>query len=156
MPVEIRREDLSDPVARELIAALNAEIRRRYPNPLDWHFDLTTEDVDPGRGAFVVATAGNADVACGAVRLIGEGIAELKRMFVIPAFRKRGIGSAVLAFLESEARAIGAARIVLETGIRSPEGLALYRRAGYEEIEKYGPYVYSEVSVCMGKDLAAE
>ena len=97
------------------------------------------------------------DVGCGAVRLIGEGLAELKRLYVTPACRQRGIASTVLAFLESEARArYRATRIVLETGVHSPDGLALYRRAGYKEIEKFGPYVDSLVSICMGKDLAAD
>jgi putative acetyltransferase len=78
----------------------------------------------------VVASEGGVDVGFGVVRLIGEGLAELKRLYVTPACRQRGIASAVLAFLESEARALRATRIVLETGIHSPDGLALYRHAG--------------------------
>ncbi len=155
MPTQIRRERLSSPAAIGLITALNTELRGRYPNPVDCHFDLTAEEVVPGRGAFVVASEGGVDVGCGAVRLIAEGLAELKRLYVTPACRQRGIASAVLAFLESEARSLGASRIVLETGIHSPDGLALYRHAGYGEIEKFGPYADSLVSICMGKDLAA-
>lgn len=156
MPTQIRRERLSSTAAIGLITALNAELRGRYPNPVDCHFDLTAEEVVPGRGAFVVASEGGVDVGCGAVRLIAEGLAELKRLYVTPACRQRGIASAVLAFLESEARRLGASRIVLETGIHSPDGLALYRHAGYGEIEKFGPYADSLVSICMGKDLAAD
>jgi ribosomal protein S18 acetylase RimI-like enzyme len=156
VPTDIRRERLSNPAATGLITALNTELRGRYPNPVDCHFDLTAEEVTPGRGAFVVASEGGVDVGCGAVRLIGEGLAELKRLYVTPACRQRGIASTVLAFLESEARALCATRIVLETGVHSPDGLALYRRAGYKEIEKFGPYVDSLVSICMGKDLAAD
>ena len=153
MPTDIRRARLSSPSASALIAALDVELRGRYPNPLDCHFDLTEEEVTPGRGTFVVASVDDLDVGCGAVRLIGEGLVELKRMFVVPALRGHGIGSAVLGLLESEAAALGASRIVLETGVRSPDALALYRRAGYREIEKFGPYVESTISVCMGRIL---
>jgi ribosomal protein S18 acetylase RimI-like enzyme len=102
---------------------------------------------------FVVASIGDTDVGCGAVRLIDDGVAELKRMFVVPEFRGRRIATDVLCALEAEARALGASRVVLETAIRSPEALALYGRAGYREIAKFGPYVASSISVCMGKDL---
>lgn len=152
--VDLRPERLSSPSAAALIVALNTELRERYPNPVDCHFDLAEKDVAPGRGTFVVASVQNTDVGCGAVRMLNEGLAELKRMFVVPGSRGQGIGATVLRFLESEARSLGTTRIVLETGVRSPDALAMYRRAGYSEIDRYGPYVESVVSVCMGKDLS--
>jgi GNAT superfamily N-acetyltransferase len=151
--VEVRREQLSSPAAVALITALNAELSGRYPNRLDCHFDLAEGEVEAGHGMFVVASIGDTDVGCGAVRLIDDGVAELKRMFVVPEFRGCRIATDVLCALEAEARALGANRVVLETGIRSPEALALYGRAGYQEIAKFGPYVASSISVCMGKDL---
>ena len=156
VPTQIRRERLWSPAAIGLITALNTELRGRYPNPVDCHFDLTAEEVVPGRGAFVVASEGGVDVGCGAVRLIAEGLAELKRLYVTPACRQRGIASAVLAFLESEARLRSArAGSCSRRGSTHPDGLALYRHTGYGEIEKFGPYADSLVSICMGKDLAA-
>ncbi len=151
--VGVRGEQLSSAAAVALVTALNTELSGRYPNRLDCHFDLAEEEVAAGRGMFVVASIGDTDVGCGAVRLIDDDVAELKRMFVVPELRGRRIAAVVLSALEDKARALGANRIVLETGIRSPEALALYGRAGYHEIEKFGPYVASSVSVCMGKDL---
>ncbi len=74
--VDICREPLASPSARELVAALSAELRGRYGNPLDCHFDLVEDEVRPGRGTFAVAAVGGMQVGCGAVRLIGEGLAE--------------------------------------------------------------------------------
>lgn len=128
LEVDLRRERLSGPSAATLIAALNAELRGRYPNPVDCHFDLAEKEVAPGRGTFVVASVDGDDVGCGAVRMISKRLAEVKRMFV-PGSRGHGIGTTILAFLESEARSLGATRIVAETGVRSPDALGTYRRA---------------------------
>jgi putative acetyltransferase len=59
----------------------------------------------------------------------------------------------VLEALEAEARALGIARLVLETGTRQGEALALYRRTGFSRIPPFGEYVGSPLSVCMAKDL---
>ena len=89
-----------------------------------------------------------------AIRRLGDDEAEIKRMYVLPALRGRGIGGALLDALEAEARALGVRRLLLETGERQPEALALYRRAGFVVIEPYGEYVDSPLSVCMAKTLA--
>ena len=151
--MEIGRAELTSAEAQALIAALNAELAARYPEPGANHFSLAADEVAPGRGAFLVAREGGAPVACGAMRLIDATTVELKRMYVAPAARGRRLGAAILAALEAEARALGATRAVLETGVRQGEALALYRRAGYEEIPAFGEYVGSPLSVCMGKRL---
>jgi ribosomal protein S18 acetylase RimI-like enzyme len=113
--------------------------------------------VAEGSGAFLVAyvpDVGSA-VGCGAVRRIDEVTAEIKRMYVAPAGRGCGIGKQVLAELEAEARRLGVRRLVLETGPRQPEALALYRGAGFTEIPLFGEYVGSEFSICMEKVLDA-
>jgi ribosomal protein S18 acetylase RimI-like enzyme len=75
-------------------------------------------------------------------------------MYVAREARGRGIGRAVLDRLEAEARTLGLARLVLETGTRQLEALALYRRAGFTEIPAYGEYAASAAtSVCMAKEL---
>jgi GNAT superfamily N-acetyltransferase len=80
-------------------------------------------------------------------------VAEIKRMYVAPAVRGRGIGRQVLQELEAIASHLRANRIVLETGLRQPDALALYRRAGFVEIPLFGEYVDSPLSVCMEKIL---
>lgn len=154
MSVVIRPSRLDAPAARALIAALNAELLLRYPEEGATHFGLTVDEVASGRGAFVLAWRDATPVGCGAVRRIDDGVAELKRMFVATAARGAGIGGRILAHLEDEARALGVARLVLEAGERQPEALALYRRAGFVEIPRFGAYVDSPLSLCMGKTLA--
>lgn len=154
MSVEIRRAPLDGRVARALIAALDADLLCRYPEEGATHFRLDEDDVRPGRGAFVVAYRGGRPVGCGAVRGLAAQAAELKRMFVVPDARGARIGARILAVLEGEARALGVVRLVLEAGARQPEALALYRRAGFVEIPRFGEYVDSPLSLCMEKVLA--
>jgi GNAT superfamily N-acetyltransferase len=151
--VRIEPRDLGSPDADRLIAALNAELTERYPEEGANHFRLDAEEVAPGRGAFLVAHHGESAVGCGAVRLISQAEAEVKRMYVDDAARGMGVGRALLRALEDEARALGATRLVLETGVRQPEAIGLYESAGFERIEAFGEYVGSEFSVCMAKSL---
>jgi GNAT superfamily N-acetyltransferase len=151
--VTIRDEPLDSPVARALIARLNAELAGLYPEPGANHFRLDLAEVAPGRGAFVVAFEGGGPVGCGGIRLIEPGTAEVKRMFVDPARRGHGIAGRVLEALEERALTLGATRFVLETGTRQAAAIALYTRAGYARIEPFGEYVLSaQTSVCMAKD----
>src|SRR5690606_12365017 len=98
------------------------------------HFRLDPDEVAPGRGAFLVAWLDGAPVGCGAVRRIDGDTAEIKRMYVAPTLRDRGIGRVLLAGLEAAARELGVRRLVLETGVRQHAAIALYARAGFREI----------------------
>jgi putative acetyltransferase len=152
--VTVARHDIQSPVARRLIGDLNAELSRQYPEPGATHFRLDADEVAEGHGAFVVAARGGAPVGCGAVRRIAERTGEIKRMYVIPEERGRGVGRALLAALEGEARSLGLTRLLLETGVRQEEAIALYERAGFTRIEPFGEYVRSSsTSVCMAKEL---
>lgn len=146
-----------------LIAALNAELSGRYPEPGATHFGLDPDEVAPGSGMFLVARWFGRPVGCGALRCLrepavmsalGPRVGELKRMYVAPEVRGQGIGRALLARLETEARTLGLTRLVLETGTRQAEALALYRRAGFTAIPAYGEYAASSAtSVCLAKAL---
>lgn len=151
----VARADLGSAVVRGLIAALNAELSSRYPEAGATHFRLDPQEVAPGHGAFLVAARGERPVGCGAVRRIEARTGEVKRMYVAPEARGLGVGRTVLAALEAEARALGCARLVLETGVRQPEAIRLYERAGFIRIPAFGEYVDSPLSVCMAKDLDA-
>jgi putative acetyltransferase len=154
--VAVRREDLLGPVALPLIAALNAELTSRYPEEGACSFRLDPEEVAPGRGVFLVAHLGDRAVGCGAVRRLdaeGEGDAEIKRMYVVPSARGRGVGRSVLAALEAESRRLGARRLVLEMGGRQPEARALYDRAGFRVVPAFGEYVGKPLSICLAKIL---
>jgi GNAT superfamily N-acetyltransferase len=151
--IEFRREELSAPVVRKLISALNAELEARYPEEGANFFRLEPEEVAEGRGAFLVAYLAGTPVGCGAVRTIEPGLAEIKRMYVDPTIRGRSVGRQIVDALEAQARQLGAKRIVLETGPRQPDAIAMYEHAGFDEIPLYGEYIGSLFSVCMAKNL---
>jgi GNAT superfamily N-acetyltransferase len=155
--ISVKRADLTEPISLSLINALNAELRAIYSQPGATHFGLDPADVAEGRGAFLIVYQEGNPVGCGAVRLIDPETAELKRMYIIPAARGNGLGRRLLADLEAEARAVGARRLVLETGVWQAAALALYRGTGFDSIPLYGEYCLSpETSVCLGKELVID
>ena len=152
--IEVRREPLTSHVATALILALNAELTARYPEDRSAdHFELDADEVAPGRGVFLIAYASDRPLACGAIRLLDADTAEVKRMYVEPRARGQGLGRRLLRALEAEARMLGVKRVVLETGPRQPEAIALYTRVGFSTIAAFGEYENSPLSVFMGKDL---
>ena len=155
MTVQIRRTTLTSPDAAQLIAALNAELTQAFPEPGATHFSLSDGQVSDGDGAFLVAYLDNVAVGCGAVRRLDQATAEIKRMYVDPSVRGRGIGRALVAALEREARLVGVTRIVLETGTRLVPAIKLYESMGYARIPLFGEYLSSpNTSVCFGKSFA--
>jgi GNAT superfamily N-acetyltransferase len=152
--IEIRREEITSAVAGGMIAALNGELSSLYPEQGANHFRLDLEEVVEGRGAFLVAYSSGKPLGCGAIRRLDGNTAEIKRMYVEPSARGRGVGRVVLRALEAEARRLeGVDRIVLETGERQLEALGLYRSAGFVRIPAFGEYVGSPLSVCMEKRI---
>ena len=153
-PITVRRAALDEEPAPALIAALNAELRAMYAEPGANHFQLGATEVAAGRGGFFIARAGGEAVGCGAIRLIDDDAVELKRMFVVPAWRGLGLSKAVIDELEREAARIGAKRVCLETGTRQTAAIGLYEECGYRRIPLFGEYVDSpHTSVCMEKIL---
>lgn len=104
---------------------------------------------------FFVARWESRAVGCGAMVIDeDDGSAELKRMFVSPAARGRGIARALLELIEERGRSLGLRQLLLETGVRSVEALGLYRRHGYRERGPFGGYGPDPLSVFMEKSLA--
>lgn len=99
----------------------------------------------------VVAYEDRKAVGCGAIKAYGNEAMEIKRMYVLPQYRGRGIASLILAQLERWAAELGYSRCILETGRRQEEAIALYQRQGYEVIENYGQYAGVANSVCFEK-----
>jgi putative acetyltransferase len=150
----IRRGTLDSADAARLIAALNVELKTTFPEPGANHFSLAGEQVQAGNGAFLVAYLDNVAVGCGAVRRRDLVTAELKRMYVDPSFRGRGIGRALVEALEHEARLLGVSKVVLETGSRLARATKLYETMGYARIPLFGEYLASpNTSLCFGKSL---
>lgn len=155
--MELRTLTLDHPDARRLITELQQEYVRRYGGG-----DATPVNVSDfvaPRGTFVVGYLDGVAIACGGWRShepgpeFAEGDAELKRMYMVPAARGRGLSRILLADLERRAVAAGRRRLVLETGIRQPEAIGLYASSGYTEIPRFGINRCDPRNRCFGKLL---
>ncbi len=151
--VRVERVAWDDPDARVLRDAQQAELRARYGDD-----DVAHAMTGDGIVATVLVRLDGAPVACGVLRDVsaglGAGTGEVKRMYVRPDARGRGLSRRVLAELEDAARAHGCTRLVLETGVLQPEAIGLYLAAGYQPVENYGEYVGVVDSRCFERDLA--
>jgi GNAT superfamily N-acetyltransferase len=154
----IEQVRFADPESQALVADVQAEYTVLYGSPDDT--PLEEGILDPPRGAFFLAYVDGVPLAMGGWRLRSDvhpwGLAqaaEIKRMYVAPAARRRGLARAVLAHLEGTAREAGADVMVLETGTAQPEAIAMYVAEGYSPIEKFGHYVWSPRQRCFGKPL---
>lgn len=142
-------------VGAVLVGAQWRELMGRYGVPEDRNVsdDLEVDHLAPPGGRFLVAWAGDVPVACGGVRRHDATTGEVKRMYVVPGHRGHGYSRALLRALEDQARDLGYARMVLETGTMQPEAIALYESEGYVRIESYGFYAGAPDERCYGKDL---
>lgn len=111
-----------------------------------------TEFVPPA-GQFLVLYVDREALACGGYRRLDDATAELKRMYVRPAGRRRGLARAILAALEADAIAAGYRQMWLETGVPQFEALALYPSAGYTPIAPFGQFAGAADQRCYGKTL---
>ncbi len=137
--VEFRRADAASSPVPELIAAMVAEMKPLY-GPIDVARapSATPADFSPPGGVFVVGWDEHGRPVCGGgVKRLAPDVGEIKRMYVVPELRGRGLGRALLEALEDAARSFGYTRVRLDTGPKQPEAEAMYRRAGYREIGNY-------------------
>ena len=139
-----------DPDSFRLREAQRVELDARYGYDSEPGAKPTAETV----AAFLVARdEGGTALGCGALRLLGPGKAEVKRMYVTLEARGTGVSVAILRALEDRARELGITRLLLETGTSQPDAIRFYQREGYERIENFGYYVGSDISVCFARDL---
>lgn len=137
---------------RMLTGKLDAALKQLYGTTQD-AFDRYNEieNLD----TVVLAYWNGMPAGCGCFKPFDEGRGELKRMYVEPEFRRRGIAQAVLHELEDWARDLGYAAMVLETGTLQPQAISLYSTEGYQIIPNFDPYSSNELSICMEKRFAA-
>jgi GNAT superfamily N-acetyltransferase len=141
------------PVAQYLVERVQQEYVQRYGGP-DAAVVDPAEFVPPA-GLFLVAEVDGVAAGCGAWRALPEGPAEIKRVYVEPAFRRRGLARLIVAALEDGAARAGHDSVVLNTGQEQPEALALYAQLGYSTVPGYGIYACAPGAVFLGKDLTA-
>ncbi len=101
----------------------------------------------------VVSRCGGSPAASGAFRRYDETSAELMRIYVVPEYRRQGMGAQIVRALEAEAKRQGFSRMVLVTGDDMPDSLSLYGRSSYTRMESYGPHKDDPICVCMEKLL---
>jgi len=153
-PIVVTEEKIGSDVGAALVGAQWRELMARYGVPETTSDDLAADHLEPPDGVFVVAWDGDTAVGCGGVRKHDATTGEVKRMYVAPEARRRGVSRAVLRELEGRARVIGYTRLVLETGTMQPEAIALYESEGYTRIAGYGYYGDATHVRCYAKDLA--
>lgn len=156
--MQIAAASFDDAEVVQMIARLTAEMARRYPNEGGAGKPSTAAEFAPPHGMFLVARVDGLAMGCVGLKLLSERprkIGELKRMFVDPAARGRGVGKALLAALEARARALGYEAIWLEAGTPQPEALGLYEAVGYKVIAPFGEFKASPLTVAFGKELSA-
>ena len=101
----------------------------------------------------IVAYEGNNAVGCGAIKEFEPGVMEVKRMYVTPETRGKGIASKILTELENWASELHSTKCILETGKRQVEAVQFYHKAGFKVIPNYGQYAEMENSICFEKKL---
>lgn len=151
----VTQEDPRSPAGRLLIGMLSQELAERYPEDGasgNSDYDIEAAAVQPG-AAFLIAWVGDEPAGCGALRPIEGGVGEIKRMFVAPEFRGRGIAGGIVRALEEIALSRGWKTVRLESGVRQPEANRVYERAGFLRIPCWGKYAECALSVCFEKQM---
>lgn len=137
-----------------LIVALNLEICQLYPGE-DPHPYIPL-GVQLAGGVFLAARLGGRAVGCVGLRPMPDrpGVAEVKRMYVVPDLRSRHIGERLMMALEGQAVSLGYHTLILETGAFQPDAIRLYERIGYQPTPCWGNYEDEAESRCYRKALA--
>lgn len=138
-----------DPQAAALRAAQRAEIDAMYGPGSEPGVAPSAADI----AVFLIAHVADEPVGCGALRPLAPGAAELKRMYVVPDWRGRGVSGAVLSALEQAAVARGWRTLRLETGPAQVAAIRLYERSGYVPIPGFGAYADEPTSHCYQREL---
>ncbi|GGO18157.1 GNAT family N-acetyltransferase [Micromonospora parathelypteridis] len=136
-----------DPEIAALVIAQQRELREA-DGGLDGQVFVPHDDA-----RYLAVVVNGRAVACGALQSIDAETGEVKRMYVRPAYRGRGIARQLLAALEECAFRQGHSVVCLETGTYLPAAIALYRSCGYDEVPVFGEYVGNPYSICFAKRL---
>jgi GNAT superfamily N-acetyltransferase len=140
-----------DALTTPLLEEVQLDLTARYGGPDET--PVAPDEFIPPHGAFLVVTVDGAPAGCAGLRRHDDDAAELKRMYVRPAHRRRGVARWLLGSVEDRARELGYRRLLLETGEAQPEAIALYEACGYEPVPGFGHYRCSPTSRSFAKDL---
>ncbi|MGH2873051.1 MAG: GNAT family N-acetyltransferase [Solirubrobacteraceae bacterium] len=150
--IDVMPVDVSDPRVVALLDALTSEIAGEGYTAQQT-FGYTVEQLQGAHVYLVGARVEGRLVGMGGLELQTERVGELKRFFVAPEHRGTGVADAILNALADHAQARGLEVLRLETGDKQQAAIAFYRRHGFADIPRFGPYVASDTSVCMQRRL---
>ncbi len=141
----MRVEPPDSDLATGLLDRYFSELDDRFPEGFDPSRTVAAPSAElvPPHGVFLVARLDGRPVGCGAVRRLDERTAEIKRMWIDPSVRGRGVGRGLLAALEDAARTLGCTVVRLDTSAHLTEAIALYKSAGYVPIPAYNDNSYA-------------
>jgi putative acetyltransferase len=148
--ITLKRTNSLDADFAPLINLLDADLAFRYG---DLQLSYNAFNVIPYIDTVVIAFYNNEAVGCACFKGFDDTSVEIKRMFVKPDIRGKGVASLILRELEDWAKQLGYIYTVLETGDKQHEAIALYNKLGYELTENYEPYINMDSSICMRKVL---
>ncbi len=149
--ITLQRTNSENPDFQTLVKALDLDLRVRDGE--DHAFFAQYNKIDSIKEV-VVAYDGFTAIGCGAFKPYADNVVEIKRMYVPPELRGRGIAAQVLQELEKWALELGYGKCILETGKKMPEAIRLYQKSKYSLIPNYGQYAGVESSVCFEKNLS--
>jgi len=149
--IKLKRTDSSNADFRLLIKELDADLRERNGDVMDvYDGHNVIEQIE----TVVIAYIDDRPAGCGCFKHYNDDSVEIKRMYVRPDSRGKGISRRILNELEAWAKSLGFVYVVLETGSKQQEALGLYKRAGYTNIPSYPPYIGLPDSICFKKSLS--
>ncbi|SKC69228.1 GNAT family N-acetyltransferase [Plantibacter cousiniae (nom. nud.)] len=151
MTIRISRVAWDDEAGTALRAAQRRELDARYGS--DDHEPGTPPTAADITRFLLASDVDDTPLGCGGLRMLGADRAEIKRMFVVQQARGTGVATALLRALEDEARSLGLAELLLETGTEQPDAMRFYEREGYHPIDAFGPYVDEPQSRCYARSL---
>ena len=149
--IEILRTNSDNKDFRHLVISLDVDLAIRDGE--DHAFYAQFNKIDLIKYVIIAYESGK-PVGCGAIKEYSSNVMEIKRMFVSPICRGKGIASKVLIELEKWAGELSYSKCILETGVKQPEAIGLYYKSGYQSIPNYGQYAGVDTSVCFEKQLS--
>lgn len=148
--ITLKRTDSNNEDFVTLVRFLDEDLKVRDGDDHDFYHQFNKIDMIKNT---VVAYENDKAIGCGAIKAFGSDAMEVKRMFVYPEMRGRGVAVKILTELEQWAAELGYDRCILETGKKQPEAIALYKKSGYEVTPNYGQYAGIDNSVCFEKRI---
>ena len=154
--IQIEALDPADTEVQALVAASDAFYDGLYPQESS-HLEAL-DDLNKPNVLFYGCRVNGRLAASGAAKLMNDDgdYAEIKRVFVLDAYRGQGLSAKIMSHLESELQRRGVSLLRLETGVLQPQALGLYRKLGYRERDPFGAYGADPLSVFMEKSFSME